>query len=67
MKAAVIDVGRVTVESLPDPTPEPREVVVSVAVSPPVRLQALSRAAASAVVRAAWTDVRCMVTPYRRC
>ena len=31
MKAAVIDVGRVAVESLPDPTPEPREVVVAVA------------------------------------
>src|SRR5258708_12141690 len=31
MKAAVIDVGRVTVESLPDPAPGPREVVVKVA------------------------------------
>ena len=31
MKAAVIDVDRVTVESIPDPTPGPREVVVEVA------------------------------------
>ena len=31
MRAAVIDVGRVTVESIPDPTPGPREVVVAVA------------------------------------
>lgn len=31
MRAAVIDVGRVTVESLPDPTPGPRDVVVAVA------------------------------------
>ena len=31
MKAAVIDVDRVTVESIPDPTPGPREVVVAVA------------------------------------
>jgi 2-desacetyl-2-hydroxyethyl bacteriochlorophyllide A dehydrogenase len=31
MRAAVIDVGRVTVESLPDPAPGPREVVVKVA------------------------------------
>jgi 2-desacetyl-2-hydroxyethyl bacteriochlorophyllide A dehydrogenase len=31
MKAAVIDVERVTVESIPDPTPGPREVVVAVA------------------------------------
>jgi 2-desacetyl-2-hydroxyethyl bacteriochlorophyllide A dehydrogenase len=31
MKAAVIDVGRVSVESLPDPAPGPREVVVKVA------------------------------------
>lgn len=31
MKAAVIDVGRVTVESIADPTPGPREVIVAVA------------------------------------
>src|SRR3954463_14150613 len=31
MKAAVIDVDRVTVESIPDPTPGPREVVIAVA------------------------------------
>ena len=31
MKAAIIDVDRVTVESIPDPTPGPREVVVAVA------------------------------------
>src|SRR3954471_4060311 len=30
MKAAVIDVDRATVESIPDPTPGPREVVVAV-------------------------------------